>query len=406
MAEVVSDLRVLVLGVSWPPETFLERLIRGLAEKGVQVTIGSAQPVEGDGLDWLPMPKWNVSYPGRILRLAGLTALALARSPRDFGLVFSADGGDGMLARAAGLARSLPLCGRRWDVVYFPWNSAAADSRSVFMLGMPVVISCRGSQINIAPHNPQRSVQVADIRESLAKAAVVHCVSDDIRKKAEELGAETGRCRVIRPAVDPDFFLPDVEQKGGGGILRLVTTGSLIWCKGCEDLLVALRRLIGRGAPAVLDIIGDGPDRNRILYTIDDLGLRTAVTLSGKLPPEEVRDRLNQADAFVLASLSEGISNAVLEAMSCGLPVVTTGCGGMREAVNDGVEGFVVPRRHPDAMADALHRLAGDPELRGRMGEAGRSRVLRDFTLDHQVGQWCSLLTDVAVSGVSQRAEH
>ena len=85
--------------------------------------------------------------------------------------------------------------------------------------------------------------------------------------------------------------------------------------------------------------------------------------LLGALPPVAVRDRLRQSDVFVLPSLSEGFCNAAVEAMACGLPVVMTNCGGVREGVADGVEGFIVPVRDPEAMAAAIERLAKDPAL-------------------------------------------
>ncbi len=113
--------------------------------------------------------------------------------------------------------------------------------------------------------------------------------------------------------------------------------------------------------------------------------------LVGRQPPEVVRSYLQQADAFLLSSLSEGIANAALEAMACGIPVVTSDCGGMREAITHGVEGFVTPLRQPEAMAQALQRLWQDPELRRQMGEHGRARVLADFNLEKQVSQFLDL---------------
>jgi colanic acid/amylovoran biosynthesis glycosyltransferase len=133
-----------------------------------------------------------------------------------------------------------------------------------------------------------------------------------------------------------------------------------------------------------------------VLYTIHDLDLQDHARLLGRLPAVEVRARLQRADAFVLSSLSEGISNAVLEAMSCAVPVVTTDCGGMREAVDDGVEGFVVPVRDAATMADALQKLAASPGLRERMGRAGRARIEREFTLDRQAAAFVRLLHDTA----------
>ncbi len=125
--------------------------------------------------------------------------------------------------------------------------------------------------------------------------------------------------------------------------------------------MLAIQQLKAAGVPVQYQIIGDGPERQRILYTIQDLGLQDCTQLLGRQPPTAVRELLQQADAFLLASLSEGIANVVLEAMACGLPVVTTDCGGMREAVTDGVEGFVTPVRDPNAMAQALEKLWRDP---------------------------------------------
>jgi colanic acid/amylovoran biosynthesis glycosyltransferase len=167
----------------------------------------------------------------------------------------------------------------------------------------------------------------------------------------------------------------------------------LIWRKGYEYALRAIRLLVDREIPVTLDVIGAGAERQRLLYTIDDLELHGSVRLLGQLPPADVVGRLQQADVFLLSSLSEGISNAVLEAMACGVPVVTTDCGGMREAVTHGVEGFVVPTRASQAMAESLEVLWQQPARRAQMGAAARRRIERDFRLDQQVSDFVNLIT-------------
>jgi len=219
----------------------------------------------------------------------------------------------------------------------------------------------------------------------------VHCVSDAIKQEAIKLGLDPAKAWVIRPAVDPNFFFPAPAERRADSTLHIVTTGALIWRKGYEYALLAIRRLVEQGVPVHFEIIGDGPERQRVLYTLDDLHLHEHVHLLGRLSPEAVRARLQRADVFLLASLSEGIANAALEAMACGLPVVTTDCGGMREAVTDGVEGFVVPVRDPAAMAEALQKLASDADLRAAMGARARERILREFTLEQQIGQFLAL---------------
>jgi len=332
----------------------------------------------------------------RLLRSVGSAAAAWARAPAEAKLVLGDDHRVGARRQVRALHDLAPLIGRDWDVLYFPWNSAAADRLALFNLERPAIVSCRGAQLNIAPHNPRRQADVARYFAALERAAVVHCVSADLGRIVVDRGIPGDKIRVIRPAVDPSFFCPaSVTVKPEEG-LRLVTTGSLIWRKGHESLLLVLRSLWDSGTRARLSIIGNGPERQRILYTISDLGLDDSVDLLGQLDETQVRDELQQADIFVLSSLSEGISNAALEAMSCGLPVVSTDVGGMAEAIQDGVEGRLVPPRYREAMASAIAQLSGDRELRLRMGAAARDRVVRQFGSDRYTAEWLELLRSAA----------
>ena len=156
--------------------------------------------------------------------------------------------------------------------------------------------------------------------------------------------------------------------------------------------------------PVTLDIIGSDPgadhgepgQRERILYTARHLGLGDRVRLHGQLEPAQVCAHLQRADTLLHASLSEGLPNAVLEAMACGLPVVATDVGGTNEAVSDDVEGFLIAPRDPHAAAHALAALWRDRELRQRMGDAGRARIQAQFTLERQTDQWMTLYRHVA----------
>jgi glycosyltransferase involved in cell wall biosynthesis len=173
-----------------------------------------------------------------------------------------------------------------------------------------------------------------------------------------------------------------------------------MWRKGYEYLLLAVRQVVDSGVDVVLEIADyDGPERERAEYTISELGLEDHVVILGKLPPEKVREALWRCDVFVLSALSEGISNAVIEAMACGVPVVTTDCGGMKEAVTDGIEGFVVPKRDPSSLADAIKKLASDPALRATMGMAGRKRVELDFLPVRQAREFIAVYRDILNAG-------
>jgi colanic acid/amylovoran biosynthesis glycosyltransferase len=394
-----QPLRVLIVRFGSTPVTFLNRLVTGFAASGIHVSIaGDKNDHPGvmalDNVNLLWAPSWKGSFVVKAGRLLALffSHFSFRRLPWLIAQVHNSQSLSQLFFR---LYQYLPFMKCAWDLIYFPWNSTGIEYRSLFDLGIPVVISCRGSQVNIRPHLPGQEGYVQALRTSLHQATAVHCVSFDIQQSVIGLGANPDRCRIIRPAVDPDFFSPPAHPPDNQRF-SLISTGSLIWRKSYETMLTALKHLVAAGIDAELHIIGEGPERQLILFTIHDLGLQNRVTLHGHLAPTAVRDQLRAADVFVLSSLSEGIANAALEAMSCGLPVVTSDCGGMREAVTDGVEGFIVPLRDPQAMAEALHKLSDDSTLRARMGATARARINKDFSLEQQVAEFINLFHEVS----------
>jgi glycosyltransferase involved in cell wall biosynthesis len=149
--------------------------------------------------------------------------------------------------------------------------------------------------------------------------------------------------------------------------------------KGHDILMRALALVKERGVKLTVVTAGDGAERAPIEALASKLGLG----------PEHVRflgfrsdvpDLLAAADFFVLPSRMEGLPLAVLEAMSHGLPIVTTRIGGNPEVVTDGEHGLLVPIEDPAALAAALARFAEDPDLRRKLGEAGRARVAAEFS--------------------------
>jgi colanic acid/amylovoran biosynthesis glycosyltransferase len=400
----MSDLKpisVVFVGMAWPPETFLYRLVKGLTEAGVQVTVAcetmSAQDrADTPGLSWLPVKTWQGDAIRRMARLAYLFFRALLLAPKQVRVINNhLYSWSQASSRLSTWNRLLPFLGRRWDVIYFPWSAAAYSHYPLFALGTPVIVSCRGTQIAISPHNPLRKHYRDSLGRIFESAAAVHCVSRAISRVAASYGVRPEKARIIHPAVDTTTFCPAQHTNRQDAPFYVVTTGTLIWTKGLEYGLQSILQLIQRGVKVHYRIIGDGPEVQRVLYTIRDLELQDVVSLHGRLAPKEVVKVLQESDVFLLASLSEGISNAALEAMACGLPVVTTDCGGMREAVTDRVEGFVVPVRDPEKMASALATLASDARLCHTMGAAGRERVLKDFRFDQQVSEWVKLLSEV-----------
>jgi len=383
---------LLLLDIRWPPETFLMRKIEALAGCGYRITVGTVDA-----------PRGHIPENVRVLRLPAsrrgwmtgvrLFLLAMFNDPMQafHGLRDVFRGGlDGWRLGV----RRWAIAVEKPQIVHWEWTLAAVPCMPLLEEAHEwhAVVSCRGAHISIAPLNPRRRAESERLGDLFACVSRVHAVSEAIVSEGEGLGLRRHKAVVIRPAGDPSHFREsDAIRKDNS--VQIVMTGSLIWRKAMEYALLAFQRLRNAGVEAELEVLGGAAkeERDRFLYTVDDLELRGSVRWRGAVASDEVAQRLREADIFLHASHSEGISNAVLEAMACGLPVVCTDAGGMREAVRDGIDGFVVPVRDVEAMAEALVKLARDHDMRRRMGAAARQRVLEEFTLEKQTREWRAL---------------
>ena len=171
----------------------------------------------------------------------------------------------------------------------------------------------------------------------------------------------------------------------------VIMTGRMEPAKDFTSLIAAARLLtaVGEGEWRFV-LAGGGGDRAKL--ELQAATLARSGHLSFVDAGLEVLDRVREADAGVLltnaAVHAEGCSNSLLEYMACALPVVCSDSGGNREVVEDGESGFVVPPGDPQAVVRALRRLRDDAELRRRLGERGRARLERDFTVPRMVEGW------------------
>ncbi|MFN7015816.1 MAG: glycosyltransferase [Fimbriimonadales bacterium] len=173
------------------------------------------------------------------------------------------------------------------------------------------------------------------------------------------------------------------------------TVGRLEPPKDYANLLQAFQQVVSQTSlPTRLLIVGQGPLQEAMERQIADLGLGGFVQLLGMRT--DIASLLNTADAFVLASAWEGMSNALLEAAATALPVVATSVGGNPEIVLDGQTGYLVPPRNPDALADAMLRLMNLPEHeRQAMGQAGRQHIVENFEIERIVDRWEQLYLEL-----------
>jgi colanic acid/amylovoran biosynthesis glycosyltransferase len=240
-------------------------------------------------------------------------------------------------------------------------------------------------------HGPEELLNTDSyhLREKLTRASFVYCVSDFCRSQLYRLTppSQWGKLHVMRLGVDPVMLTPQSRTTTSGvnppgqRTLELVCVGRLVSEKGHHILLEALRLLRERKVPIRLTMIGGGSERSSLEDFVSRHGLTDAVIFTSALAHAHTLAQLRRADIFALASFAEGIPVALMEAMSLGIPCVSTSISGIPELIRTGVDGILVPPANPQALADAIESLAADPALRKSLGHSGRQRIITQYNL-------------------------
>ena len=255
----------------------------------------------------------------------------------------------------------------------------------------PIVVHTFHGHVLRGYFGPLRSGFFRELERWLARrTTALVAVSPEVRDDLVALGiAPAEKFTVVRLGIELDarIGLPDGNGREARRLLgippdRFVVgwIGRMTGVKRTDDVLLAVRRLRDRGVDAVLCMVGDGPDRDTVERRAHELGIvRDSVFLGYQ---EEVAPYYAAFDALILPSANEGTPVSAIEALAGGRPVVATRVGGVPDVVRDGIDGFLVEPGDVDAMADRLAALAGDAQLRHRMGEAGRADVHERYSVD------------------------
>jgi glycosyltransferase involved in cell wall biosynthesis len=160
--------------------------------------------------------------------------------------------------------------------------------------------------------------------------------------------------------------------------------GRMTAVKRPDDVLRAVRLVHDHGIDATLCMVGDGPERERVEQLAHRLGIIRDCLFPGY--QESIGPFFGAFDVFVLPSANEGTPVTAIEALASGCPVVATRVGGVPDVVRDGKDGFLVEPGDVMGLAERLVRLAADPGLRDRLGEAGRERVVPRYRVERLIG--------------------
>ncbi len=212
-----------------------------------------------------------------------------------------------------------------------------------------------------------------DVKEAARGVDAIVADGFDVRAIREHLGVDVVE---VRKGVDAERFRPDPARESRSGRTRLVFVGRLVPVKSVHRLLPMLESLLAGGHDVRLDVAGDGPLREGLARDVRRRGLSGRVRLFGHLSPDDVAGRLRAADVFVLPSSFDNYPNAVLEAMSSGLPVVAFDVGGLADQVRHGDTGLLAPAGDEAAFAAHVASLVASPERRRAMGGRARAAVI------------------------------
>ncbi len=255
------------------------------------------------------------------------------------------------------LSKILPVLNHTPDIFHIQWAKSLPFwffLKEIF--GIKIILSLRGAHIL---YSPLADKELAEQYKMLfPKVDKMHAVSNELLLKATQFGAKKDRIERIYSVLDLNLL--KTFEKTDYSIhepFRFLSVGRFHWAKGYQISIKAIAGLKKMNRKIHYTIVAEKKISEEILYQIDELSLEDHIKIIHPKSQHDVYNIMNKSDCFVLPSVQEGISNAVLESMAIGIPIITSDCGGMREIINNGKNGFYFPARDSDALEKLLFKI-------------------------------------------------
>jgi glycosyltransferase involved in cell wall biosynthesis len=246
------------------------------------------------------------------------------------------------------------------------------------ILKIPHIVWGRGSDVYL----PGRFTKITS-KPILHNADAVLALTEDMRQKMK--GIVDREIFVVPNGINLEQFTDRspiiVREKGQKNILFV---GRLHPVKGVQYLIRAMKRVLEEIPDGMLILVGDGEERGNLEALSVQLGVQKSVQFVGVVPHEKVHSYMQQADVFVLPSLSEGFPGVILEAMACGLPVVVTRVGGIPDIIENGVNGYIAETKSPDEIAEKILILLQNDQLKEKISIKNKEKV-KEYKWDNIV---------------------
>ena len=252
----------------------------------------------------------------------------------------------------------------------------------------PLFITSHGMDINNFENSP--------LFRWLIKFSLKNCnnaiaVSGDLGEKIRSLGIDQDKIVVLRNGVNINRFKPlrnnELRKyyKIKENDILILFVGYLDTFKGIFELIDVFYKIKQEHNNIKLMIIGTGPKKHEIENKVLASDLKNSVIFTGNLKPDEMHRYYQAADIFTLPSYTEGLPLAILEAMSCGIPVIASDIGGIPEIIKNNENGFIIPPKNRKILKDRLMILINNAELREKFGRNSIEIIKEEFSIDKKI---------------------
>lgn len=272
------------------------------------------------------------------------------------------------------------LLTQKLDWLHFGFGTMAIERENIAQaIVAKMAVSFRGYDHYVYPQKNKNCYEILS-----SKSVKYHVLSDGMKKSLEEKGISEANISKITPAIDINLFEALIIKKSTG-ILQIKTIARLHWIKGLEYTLEALALLKTDGIQFHYTIIGDGIEKERLVFAVHQLGLSENVTFTGKLSPQEIKEELSKTDIYLQYSIQEGFCNAVLEAQAMGLVCIVSDAEGLSENVLNNQTGFVVAKQNTQLLFEKIKQVIQLPETEKQVIQKNAIlRVQTEFNLEKQ----------------------
>jgi glycosyltransferase involved in cell wall biosynthesis len=404
MTRVMDNVGYVVRKFPVLSETFILNEILALEAMGVKVQIFSLAPTRDprfhEGVSRLKADVHYLPGPTEIKTLMRYARRQAARSPRRYRkqlLKVIATRRPSLLWRflqASWVADRARRTGVRHLHAHFANRSATVAQQASKLLGIPFSFTAHAFDI-------YRDADHDVIARKMADARFTATVSDyNVTFLKSLVNGHPARIELVRNGIDMTRFVPPRHYPDGP--FRILTVARLVEKKGIPILVNACRILRDRGLDFRCDIIGKGAMRADLERMIRESNLSDRVKLLGPLPQQEIVRHYQHAHLLALPCIvgedgnRDGLPVSIIEALACGVPVVSTPVTGIPEVVRDGINGLMVPEGDSEKLADAIQRVMLDHELLATLRSSARPSVLESFDQTRTASRLYELLHEGA----------